>query len=105
MSRENVLPSTSKSQLSKPKKTRVTNYAPRNSAMLRRRTQSETEMSADDVDTFGRVEREIRQFLDAVPAVPKLPKMPDIGKYVKKGKTVNRNTTASDRNSIINNYM
>lgn len=105
MSQENVLqptdlPTTSKSQF-KSKKTWVSN-APRNSAMLRRRMQSSE--SADENASFG-VEREVRQFLDTVPVIPKLPKMPDISKYVKRGKTVNRNKTASDRNSIIKNYM
>lgn len=105
MSKENALQPigispTSKSQL-KSQKTRVSN-APRNSAMLRRRMQSSE--SADETASFS-IEGEIRQFLDTVPVIPKLPKMPDIGKYVKKGKTVHRNKTAGDRNSIIKNYM
>lgn len=85
-----------------PKK-RPVSYAPRNSAILRRRMHT---TGPDENDGYGD-DRAIRQFLDEIPVVPKLPQMPDVRKYAGKGKTTgaNRNNKAGDRMSIIKNYM
>lgn len=96
-------PSTAAQQSRLQPKKRPLSYAPRNSAILRRRMHS---TGPDENDDYGD-DRAIRQFLDEIPVVPKLPQMPDVRKYAGKGKTTgaHRNNKAGDRMSIIKNYM